>query len=136
MALRNRCCAEEETKHKHDFDWLLEAITKVTIYCWGKKPNKQFEKQKGEISLKPISPSICYVHVTNCEDQAGGLGCTALFYSPPSPSHSPSPPSPSPLILPLSSLLSPPQKSQECVKHLVQNHSIPINCQSSSGGHR
>ena len=31
MALRNRCCAEEETKHKHDFDWLLEAITKVTI---------------------------------------------------------------------------------------------------------
>ena len=32
MALRNRCCTEEEAQHKHDFDWLLEAATKVTIY--------------------------------------------------------------------------------------------------------
>ena len=31
MALRNRCYAEEEDKHKRDFDWLLEAVNKVTI---------------------------------------------------------------------------------------------------------
>ena len=31
MALRNRCYTEEEDKHKRDFDWLLEAVNKVTI---------------------------------------------------------------------------------------------------------
>lgn len=59
IALRDKCCEDAESKHKHDFDWLLEAVTKATH-----TPND------------------------NCE----------------------------------------------CVKHLVQKHSISINCQSSSHG--
>ena len=30
MALRGKFCEDAESKHKHDFDWLLEAVAKVT----------------------------------------------------------------------------------------------------------
>ena len=30
IALRDKCCEDAESKHKHDFDWLLEAVTKAT----------------------------------------------------------------------------------------------------------
>lgn len=140
MALRNRCCTEEEAKHKHDFDWLLEATTKVTIYisvtqlyklakhAVGKQRGK--EKPRRNPSLNFLPPCVIYMHATNCDDQAGETWIELHGYYLPPP-----PPCYLSLIL-LPSLLSPPQKSQECVKHLVQNHSIPINCQSRSAAHR
>ena len=142
MALRNRCCTEEEAQHKHDFDWLLEATTKVTIYISVTqlyKPAKHaVEKQRGKEkprrnpSLNFLPPCVIYMHATNCDDQVGeNMDWVAWLLSFSFP-----PRYLSPSILLLSFLFSPPQKSQECVKHLVQNHSIPIDCQSRTTAHR
>ena len=104
MALRNRCCTEEEAKHKHDFDWLLEATTKVTIYisvtqlyklakhAVGKQRGK--EKPRRNPSLNFLPPCVIYMHATNCDDQAGETWIELHgYYLPPPP-------------LPVTSLLS------------------------------
>ena len=98
MALRNRCCTEEEAKHKHDFDWLLEATTKVTIYIsvtqLYKSAKQAVEKQRGKEkprrnpSLNFLPPCVIYMHATlptvTIKLEKHGLGCMATIFLLPS----------------------------------------------------
>ena len=118
MALRNRCCTEEEAQHKHNFDWLLEATTKVTIYTsatqlhnpakHGVEELRGKEKPRRNPSLNFLPPCVIYIHATNCDDQAGEtwMELDGYYLS----SSLPPPPPPcylSPSILLLSFLLLP-----------------------------
>ena len=97
MALRNRCCTEEEAKHKHDFDWLLEATTKVTIYTsvtqLYKSAEHAVDKQRGKEkprrnpSLNFLPPCVIYMLPTvMIKLEKHGLGCMAtIFLLPPPP---------------------------------------------------